>query len=79
MQRDGRARTDVGAGGLARLVIATMDGIQMQGLVDPDARTGNPLRVVPRRDVRGRSRVVSVSAAAHTRDAVRLLTRQYVQ
>lgn len=35
MQADGRARTDVGADELARLVIAAIDGLQMQWLVDP--------------------------------------------
>ncbi|MCF2533578.1 TetR/AcrR family transcriptional regulator [Yinghuangia soli] len=36
MQADGRARTDVGADELARLVIAAIDGLQMQWLVDPE-------------------------------------------
>lgn len=36
MQQQGQARTDVGADELARLVIATIDGVQMQWLVNPD-------------------------------------------
>ncbi|MDI2129417.1 TetR/AcrR family transcriptional regulator [Yinghuangia seranimata] len=43
MQADGRARADIGADELSRLVIAAIDGLQMQWLVDPSV---DMLRVV---------------------------------